>query len=69
MDSIHPITPSANTLSSAGPPPVDRLPRISRDRDRPPQDRPSARRREPAGTPELEDGEDEDGRPRVDVRV
>jgi hypothetical protein len=69
MDSIHPITPSGNSLPPVGAPPVDRLARVSRDRDRPARERPEARRREPAKAPEPEDGEDDDGRPRVDVRV
>jgi hypothetical protein len=68
MDPIIPIVPG---LPSAATPPVERLPRISRDRDRPARERRSGPRREPPPAPGAEDDdpENEDGRPRVDVRV
>jgi len=65
MDPIHPIAsgPRAPT------PPVERLERISRERDRPAHERPAQRRRKPPAPVEDLGPEDEDGRPRVDVRV
>jgi hypothetical protein len=49
---------------------VERLERISRDRDRPAHERPDARRRRPAPPPPEEPGgEDDDGHPHLDVRV
>jgi hypothetical protein len=68
MDPIHPIPPGPATL--AGPAPVDRLPAISRERDRPAHEQAPRRRppAEPVVEPEDPD-EGEDGRPRVDVRV
>lgn len=69
MDPIHPIAPGPPALPSPGPRPVERLERISRDRDRPAREGPGGRRRPPP-EPEGESlPEDEDGRPRVDVRV
>jgi hypothetical protein len=67
MDPINPIAPGP---PSAATPPVERLRRISRERDRPTRDRQSTPRRKPPPAPVAEDGgEGEDGRPRVDVRV
>jgi hypothetical protein len=67
MDPINPIAPGP---PSAATPPVERLPRISRERDRPARERRSGARREPSPTPADEGvGKDEEGRPRVDVRV
>jgi hypothetical protein len=69
MDPIHPIAPGP-ALPTAATPPVERLARISRERDRPAHERPAPRRREPPrAAPDEQDGEDDGGRPRVDVRV
>jgi hypothetical protein len=46
---------------------VERLPRVSREQDRPPQDSEQRARREPPPVPEEEDGED--GPRHIDVRV
>ena len=68
MDPIHPITPGP-AMPSVAPRPVERLERISRERDRPTRERRRGRRRS-APEPEPDSGpEDDDGRPRVDVRV
>ena len=70
MDPIHPIAPGPPAFPSAATPPVERLARISRERDRPARERPPQARRKPPPAPADEHGpEDEDGRPRVDVRV
>jgi hypothetical protein len=55
-------------VPKSGIPPVERLPRIARDRDRPSRDAPERRRRDPPPPPPREDDED-DGRPHIDVRV
>jgi hypothetical protein len=71
VDPIHPIAPGPPAVPPGGTRPVERLERISRERDRPPKDRQRRDRREPAGR-ESADGEssDEDeGRPHVDVRA
>jgi hypothetical protein len=68
MDPIHPITPGP-AMPSIAPRPVERLERVSRERDRPARERGGGRRRPPPQT-EPDDGhEDDEGRPRVDVRV
>ncbi len=66
MDPIHPIVPGPLPIPR-GMPPVDRLERISRERDRPSKDRRQPKRQPPPAPPER--GEDDDGRPHVDVRV
>jgi hypothetical protein len=48
-------------------PPVERLPRVSREQDRPPRDSEKRARREPAPAGEEEDGED--GPRHIDIRV
>jgi hypothetical protein len=65
MDPIQPIAsgPRAPT------PPVERLARISRERDRPSHERPPQQRRKPPPSPREPGSEDEGDRPRVDVRV
>ncbi|MGO9488516.1 MAG: hypothetical protein ACLQBB_05755 [Solirubrobacteraceae bacterium] len=69
MDPISPIPPEGTRLPSLAAPPVERLQRVSRERDRPARDRPDspARRQPPPTEPDDESGEDD--RPRVDVRV
>jgi len=66
MDPIHPIVPGPLPIPR-GMLPVDRLERVSRERDRPSKDRKQPRRQPPPQPPES--GEDDDGRPHVDVRV
>ena len=65
MDPLHPII-YGPAMPSRRVPPVERLPRVSREGDRP--------RREPSERREGEEhppprGEDEDGEGHVDVRV
>jgi hypothetical protein len=69
MDPIHPIIPGVGGPASIAPKPVERLERISRERDRPRDERGRSRRREPPPQPPDLGPEDEDGRPRVDIRV
>ena len=68
MDPIHPIAPGAPSIGRAERAPVQSAERISRERDRPSQQRrePAPRRKPP---PPQQPGEDDDERPRVDVRV
>jgi hypothetical protein len=66
MDPIHPIVPGPAPIPR-GMAPVDRLERVSRERDRPTKDRRQPRREPPPQGPA--DGEEDDGRPHVDVRV
>jgi len=73
MDPIHPITPGPSPISARLP--VEPLERITRERDRPARDEGQRRRRQPppeldsASSPQGEHGEDDDGRPHVDVRA
>jgi hypothetical protein len=66
MDPLHPILPGPPALPSRRVPAVERLPRVSRDGDRPARD-PSERR--PAGQPPPEAEGDEGGEGHIDVRV
>jgi len=68
VDPIHPITPGPPAVPRAGIPPVERLPKIARDRDRPSREPSDRRRREPRPEPPPHDGED-DGLPHIDIRV
>jgi hypothetical protein len=69
MDPIHPITPGPPALPSAGLPPVERLERIARERDRPSKRREQPRR-ERKGEQQPEHGyRDDEGNPHIDVRV
>lgn len=65
MDPLNPIT-YGPSMPSKRVPPVERLPRVSREGDRP-RRKPSERRREPEQPPPR--GEEEDGEGRIDVRV
>jgi hypothetical protein len=67
MDPIHPIAPGPPAIPRAAVPPVERLKRISRERDRPPKDSHQRERRESADG-DGDEGED-DGRPHIDVRA
>jgi hypothetical protein len=71
MDPIHPIAPGPPLIPRGATVPVERLERISRERDRPAKER--RERRDPAykrsGQPPEGDGLDDDGLPHVDVTV
>jgi len=69
MDPIHPITPGPPAIPRAAVPPVDRLKRISRERDRPSKDAQQKERREPMGADGHEDQGEDDGRPHIDIRA
>ncbi len=68
MDPIHPIAPGPLPVP-AGLTPLDRLPRVSRERDRPPRERREHPRDEPPPEPPSERGEDDEGRPHIDIRA
>jgi len=68
MDPIHPIAPGPPAISRAERVPVQRLERVSRERDRPSQEQWERGRRRPPPKPKPEDGED-DEHPHVDVRA
>jgi len=65
VDPLNPIT-YGPSMPSRRVPPVERLPRVSREGDRPRRE-PSERRRESEQPPPR--GEEEDGEGHVDVRV
>jgi hypothetical protein len=67
VDPIHPIAPGPLPVVRPAVPPVERLPRVSREQDRPPRDSEKHARREPLPAPEGED--DEDGPRHIDVRA
>jgi hypothetical protein len=69
MDPIHPITPGSSPIERLGRLPVQAPERITRDRDRPSRDGGRQRRRQPPPEPPPQRGEDDEGRPRIDVRV
>jgi len=70
MDPIHPIAPGP-PLIPRGTQPVERLPRISRERDRPAKER--RQRRDPAyqrsTDAQARENPDDDGHPHIDVTV
>jgi hypothetical protein len=68
MDPIEPVSPRPAAIPSVGSTPVERLEPISRERDRPPHERPEGRRRPPP-PPAVEEDPDDGERPHVDVRV
>jgi hypothetical protein len=73
MDPVHPIAPGPPAIPPATRVPVERLERITRERDRPSKDarereRERERRRSPAPQ-ESEGGEDGDGPRHIDVRA
>jgi hypothetical protein len=74
MDAIPPISSGLPPVMRATRPPVKRVERIARERDRPPKDGAQQGRGEPGSGPEPRAApgrQDEDGdeRPRIDIRV
>jgi hypothetical protein len=66
---VDPIQPISPRIPGAGRVPVERLERVSRERDRPARERPDGRRRPPPpGESQRPDGEEGEGR-HIDVRV
>jgi hypothetical protein len=68
VDPIHPIAPGPPPTARAGRVPVQRVERITRERDRPPTEERERRKQDPPQPP-PQDGEDEDGHRHIDVRV
>lgn len=70
MDPIPPITSGSSAISRIERTPVERLERVSRERDRPAKEREERKRRESSPDIQQEWGpEEDDGRPHIDVRV
>ena len=69
MDPIHPIAPGPPAIPRTAVPPVGRLPKVSREGDRPAADSEQRRRRRREEQPSRYDDGEDDGRPRIDVRV
>jgi hypothetical protein len=68
MDSIPPISSGSLAIARTGRAPVERLERVSRERDRPAKDDRQRKRREPPAGAQPGHGEEgEDGRPHIDV--
>jgi hypothetical protein len=70
MDPLHPIAPGPPTRAS-GRPPIERVERVSRERDRPDKEGRRRQRRtsEQPGPLEVRPEEGDDGLPHIDVRV
>lgn len=70
MDPIHPIAPGPPAIASSGRVPVERVERITRERERrAKEDQERRRRNASASTPSQTDDGDDDERPHIDVRV
>jgi hypothetical protein len=69
VDPIHPIAPGPPLISPATRPPVQRLERVTRERDRPSKDPQQRRRREPPPPAPPERDADDGEHPHVDVRA
>ena len=70
MDPIHPIAPGPAPTARAGRVPVQRVERITRERDRSSaEERERERRKQDPPQPPPQDGEDEDGHRHIDVLV
>jgi hypothetical protein len=69
MDPIHPITPGTPPVQRARSMPVERLERVSRERDRPSHDAEGRGRRERERFERAPEEEDDDGLPHIDVRA
>jgi hypothetical protein len=68
VDPIHPIAPGPAPTVRAGRVPVQRVERITRERDRPSAEE-RERRKGTQPQPQPRDGEDEDGHRHIDVTV
>jgi len=66
MDPLQPIVPG---FRGQGHQPVERLERLSRERDRPEHDTPRRRRREAPREPAPDEPPEDDGLPHIDVRA
>jgi hypothetical protein len=70
MDPIRPVAFGPSAIAPTGRTPVERLERITRERDRRAKDEQERRRRQQAANARSEQGEPEDdGRPHIDVRA
>jgi len=69
MDPIPPIAPGPPGFRGQGSLPVDRLERVSRERDRPDREGRERRRRQPPPPHEQSEPPDDDGRPHIDIRA
>jgi len=69
MESIPPVPPVPPGFRGQGFLPVDRLERISRERDRPEQRRREPRREQPPATDEQSEPGEDDGLPHIDVHA
>lgn len=69
MDPIHPIAPGPPAIQRATSVPVERLERVSRERDRPSPDAQERRRREAQARRAFEEDEEDDGLPHIDVHA
>ena len=70
MDPIHPIAPGPPAIPRSGTAPVQRLQRISRERDRPPPEEQQRKRRDPPPDTTASELDGEDGEHRhIDVRA
>jgi hypothetical protein len=69
VDPIHPIVPGPPAVSRTARVPVERLERITRERDRPSHERQERKRREPPPAPDAERDGDDDEHPHIDVRA
>jgi hypothetical protein len=67
VDPIDPIAPGPLPIPQ-GMTPVERLPRIARERDRPQRERRKQAHQEPPPEPPERGGDDE-GRPHIDIRA
>ncbi len=69
MDPIPPVPPAPPGFRGQGSLPVDRLERVSRERDRPRQRRRERDHDQPPETPGQQEPGEDDGRPHIDVRA
>jgi hypothetical protein len=68
VDPIHPIVPGPLPIPAVTTP-VERLQRISRERDRPARERQQQRQRETPPAPVGDHDEDDGGHPHIDIRA
>ncbi len=69
VDPIHPITPGPPSVARLESQPVERLERVSRERDRPSRDGGERKPRERTAAPEDEHEQDDGEHPHIDIRV